>query len=414
MNQRGKGRIAKALVLVMLTVFLCGSTAMAQGSGSEDWPYVNKIEVGAIIKGISAGGPGGKYVDYDFYVGGKQYFCSSDNNVHLNRYYKVTGVVVDDVNKTVNVSGDQMIQFEIAEKTSWKKTGDTVTLNLAQEYKAELDKYKDDEFIKWYVWAWRSNNQPGGYEKKYTQEEAASMLGVSTDMLKEKECSVTFTIPAEWEDYMLVGIDPAFDDSTISGNIPPEPDRNEGAGKGDDTGRTTAAEPAASTARNNVVLSNGTRLNSAGAIHNVAAGINGAAVMTSQEEMNTRAGLSSQNVEAGANAKLYVGSTYKKAEKAALTDAVSQTGAKAITLINIDLYTIGKTGIVNSIVKLQGEEAVRIVIGLPADAVKEGRSFSLVYMDENGQAVEIPDLDNDPYTLTVDLTRFGSFAVIYR
>lgn len=285
--------------------------------------------------------------------------------MHLNRYYKVTGTAVDDVNKTVNVSGEQMIQFEIAEKAGWKKTGDTVTLNLAKEYKAELDKYKDDEFIKWYVWAWRSNNQPGGYEKKYTQEEAASMLGVSTDMLKEKECSVTFIIPAEWEDYMLVGIDPAFDDSTISGNIPPEPDRNESAGTSSNSGRTTATEPIA---QNNVVLSNGTRLNSAGAIHNVAAGINGAAVMTSQEEMNTRAGLSSQNVEAGANAKLYVGSTYKKAEKAALTDAVSQTGAK----------------------------------------------FSLVYMDENGQAVEIPDLDNDPYTLTVDLTRFGSFAVIYR
>lgn len=411
MNQRGKGRIAKALVLVMLTVFLCGSTAMAQESRSTDWPYVGEIEAGAIIRGISAGGPGGKYVDYDFYVGGKQYFCSSDNNVHLNRYYKVTGVAVDDVNKTVNVSGDQMIQFEIAETTSLKQIGDTVTLNLAQEYKEELDKYKDNEFIKWYVWAWRSNGLQEGYQKKFTQEESASMLGVTPETLEKKECSITFAIPAEWEDYMIVGIDPAFDNSTISGNIPPEPDRNESAGTSSDSGRTTKAEPIA---QNNVVLSNGTRLNSAGAIHNVAAGINGAAVMTLQEEMNTRAGLSSQNVEAGANAKLYVGSTYKKAEKAALTDAVSQTGAKAITLINIDLYTIGKTGIVNSIVKLQGEEAVRIVIGLPADAVKEGRSFSLVYMDENGQAVEIPDLDNDPYTLTVDLTRFGSFAVIYR
>lgn len=411
MNQRGKGRIAKALVLVMLTVFLCGSTAMAQESRSTDWPYVGEIEAGAIIRGISAGGPGGKYVDYDFYVGGKQYFCSSDNNVHLNRYYKVTGVAVDDVNKTVNVSGDQMIQFEIAETTSLKQIGDTVTLNLAQEYKEELDKYKDNEFIKWYVWAWRSNGLQEGYQKKFTQEESASMLGVTPETLEKKECSITFAIPAEWEDYMIVGIDPAFDNSTISGNIPPEPDRNESAGTISGSGRTTKAEPIA---QNNVVLSNGTRLNSAGAIHNVAAGINGAAVMTSQEEMNTRAGLSSQNVEAGANAKLYVGSTYKKAEKAALTDAVSQTGAKAITLINIDLYTIGKTGVVNSIVKLQGEEAVRIVIGLPADAVKEGRSFSLVYMDENGQAVEIPDLDNDPYTLTVDLTRFGSFAVIYR
>lgn len=414
MKQRGKGITAKLLVLVMLAVFLCGSTVMAQEAESNDWLYVCNIKEGDIIRGISAGGSEGKYIDYSFYVNGKEYRCE-DGNVHLNRFFSVTGINIDNTDKTVKISGDQMIKFWIGENFSWKKIGDMVTLDLAQEYKAELDKEKDKEFIKWYVWGWRSGNNDGGYETKYSLEEAASMLGVEPEKLQEKECTVTFTLSGQWEDHMEAGIDPSFEgsDSTISGNVPSEPEENKNteSKRSGNSGQTAAQEPVS---KKEVVLSDGTTLTSKGAMHNIASGINGAAVMTSQEEMNARAGLSAQDVEAGVNAKMYMGNTYKKAEKIMLADAVSQIGAKVAALINIDLYTIGKTGEVAVVDKLNGEEPVRVVIGLPAGVAKEGRSFSLVYMDENGQAVEIPDLDNDLRTLTVDLTRFGAFAIVYR
>lgn len=413
MNQRGKGITAKLLMLVMLAVFLCGSTVMAQESGSNDWLYAGNIKTGDYIRGISAGGPEGRYIDYDFFVNGVEYQCK-EGNVFLHRYFEVTGKTIDDTNKTVNISGDSVIKFYASDKSdsfSWKKVGETVTVDLAKEYKAELDNNKDKEFKKWYVWAWRSNNSDEGYQKKYSLEEAASVLGVKQEALQEKECTVTFKIPAEWGEFMVVGIDPAFEgsDSTISGNIPSEPEKNESGSS--NSGRTTAPEPVV---KKEVVLSDGSVLKSNGSIHNIASGINGAAVMTSQEEMNTRAGLSAQDVEAGVNARLYMGNTYKKAEKTMLTDAVSQTGAKVIAFINIDLYTIAKNGKVESISKPNGEEAIRVVIGLPAGVAKEGRSFSLVYMDENGKAVEIPDMDSDLRTLTVDLTRFGAFAIVYR
>lgn len=415
MNQKGKGRIARLLTLIMLTVFLCGNTVMVSNA-STDWPYVDNINIGDRIRGISAGGPTGRYVDYSFYVNGIEYQCEKDNGgVHLNRHYIVERVDVDHVNKTVKVTGEQRIELEIADKTSYKKIGESVTVNLGQEYKAELDKKKD--FLKWYVALWRSSSSDNGYIKKCGLEETAAMLGVTQEVVQDKNCTITFTIPDEWKDYTTVYISPAYEsnDPTVSGNVPSKPEENKDSSpaksESSSSGQTTAPE---SVSGKTVVLSNGTTLASAGAMHNIAAGINGAVVTTPQETMNASAGLSPQDVAAGTNAKLYMGNTYKKAEKTALNDAVSQLGANLMTMVNVDLYTIAKNGTVTAIRTLNGEEGVRVVIGLPAGIAKDGRSFSLVYMDENGKAVEIPDLDNDPRTLTVDLTRFGSFAIVYR
>lgn len=397
----------------MIAVFLCGSTVTAQEGAYDDWPYVGNMKTGDIIRGISAGGPNGAYINYDFFVNGVGY-RKTDGNVFLNRYYRVTGIDINNTDKTVNISGDSVIKFYTSDTDNftWKEPGETVTVDLAKENKAELDENSAKEFIKWYVWAWRSeSNNDGGYEKKYSLEEAASVLGVEQEVLQKKESTITFKIPAQWGEFMQAGISPSFNDtdSTVSGNVPSGSGKHESGSS--NSAQTTASEPAA---KKEVVFSDGTVLKSIGAIHNVASGINGAAVMTSQEEMNTRAGLSVQDVAAGVNAKLYIGNTYKKSEKTTLSDAVSQTGAKMLTLLNIDLYTIQKNGKVEYIQRPDGEETVRMVIGLPENAAKEGRSFSLVYMDENGKAAEIADVDNDLRTMTVDLPRFGAFAVVYR
>lgn len=412
MNRRRKGKTAKLLVLVMLMVFMCGSTAMAEESSFNGWQYAGSIDAGSYLQGISASTPYPDkyqdYRDYEFFVNGEKYTCDSDGRVFLNRYYLVKDVVIDSVNKAVKVSGEPVIQFWIGNKSEWKKTGDTVTLNLAQVWQQELEENK--EFARWYVWAWKSGDGDG-VVKKYSSEETASFLGVTVEALQKKECTVTFNIPSEWEEFMEVGIDPSFNKNTVSGNVPSEPDKSGGSNHSQT--KETAAAPETEV-KKEVVMSDGTTLTSAGAMYNVVRGLNGAAVLTPQQDMNTRAGLTPQEVEAGSNAKLYMGNTYKAAEKALLTEAVSQTGATTVNMINIDLYSIAKSGLVANIKKPAGEEPVRLIIGLPDGAVKEGRSFSLVYMGEDGKAVEIPDLDSDPRTLTVDLTRFGAFAVTYR
>lgn len=406
MKQRGKRKMAAVLTFVMLAVFLCGGTVMAQEQQMGDVRYAGGIRTGDCIRGISATAPVEGSVDYSsyrFFVNGKEYSCGADGNVFFNNPYVVTDIQTDDTNKTIKISGDFMLRFQLNGNNSWRKRGEQVSVNLTETYKTMLDGMKEgDIFYKWYVWTYKS-----GEFKEYDLETSAAFLGVAPEVLEKKDCAFTFTIPDAWEEYQ-VGINPAIDwSSTVSGNVPSQPE------EGGSGGSSSAAAPVIEE-KKEVVLSNGTALKSMSAMQNVAHGINGAAIITPQEDMNTRAGLSAQDAAAGSSAKLYMGNTYKAVEKTQLTQAVSQLGVSAFNMINIDLYSIAKSGKVANIKGIAGEEPVRLVIGLPAGIAKEGRSFSLVYMGEDGKAVEIPDLDNDPLTLTVDLTRFGAFAIVYR
>lgn len=413
MKQRGKRKMAAVLTFVMLAVFLCGGTVMAQKQQIGDVLYAGGIRTGDCIRGISATAPVEGSVDYSsyrFFINGKEYSCGADGNVFFNPSYVVTDIQTDDTNKTIKISGDFMIEFQLNGNDSWRKRGEQVSVNLTEEYKTELDGMEEgDIFWKWYVWTYKS-----GEVKDYDLETSAAFLGVAPEVLEKKECAFTFTIPDAWEEYQIVGIKPAIEwNSTVSGNVPSQPEEGVSGGSSQSGGSSSAAAPVIEE-KKEVILSNGTVIKSLGAMQNVAHGINGAAIITPQEDMNTRAGLSAQDAAAGSSAKLYMGNTYKAAEKTQLTQAVSQLGVSAFNMINIDLYSIAKSGKVANIKGIAGEEPVRLVIGLPAGIAKEGRSFSLVYMGEDGKAVEIPDLDNDPLTLTVDLTRFGAFAIVYR
>lgn len=414
MNLRGKRKVVNLLAAVMLMSFLCGNTAMARYVGDWQCPYMVDLKAGDYIASVAIAkwnGDGEKYFDYDFYINEIPYFIS-DGYLNLNgAYFQVQSVVINDEAKTVNITADWLISIGVfGGDSGWMKAGETTT-SFMDERGWEDIKSKNGKFNNWYV-AWEKTD---GTQGSYTLEESASILGVTTDVLKNPESVITLTVLSSWEkeQYWYVGIGYSFSHSSVSGNVPsnPVPENGGSADSAGSSEQTTQAEEP----KNNVRLSNGTTLTSAGSIHNVAKGINGAAVVTPQENMDAEAGISAENAAAGTHAKLYVGNTYKGSEKTMLLNAVSGLNATIVNMINIDLYTIDKTGKVSNLRNLAGEnpEPVRMVIGLPEHVCKEGRSFSLVYYID-GQAVEITDMDSDNRTLTVDLTHFGPFAIIYR
>lgn len=416
MNQREKRKMAVMLTFVMLAVFLCGGTVMAQENQYE-YKYVQGIHIGDRIMGIGALAPSEIYPDYtnySFFVNGKGYpVDAASGYVLLNKPYDITNLYIDNDNRTINVSGDFLIDLQLNGQNSLKKRGEVVSVNLSEAYRAQLDAMdENDVFYKWYVWTYDSSKDEF---KEYDLNPSAAFLNVTPETLTVKECNITFTIPDEWEQYTKVGIKPAIqiNSGSISGNVPPQPDTDVSTVSGNSSSSSGTAAPEAES-KKDVVFSNGTAIKSMSAMQNVARGINGAAIVTSQKDMNIRAGLSDQDVAAGSKAKLYIGNTYKESEKTQLNVAVSQMGMTSVNMINIDLYSITKSGKVANIKEVVGQDHIRLIIELPTNLIKEGRSFSLVYMGADGNAVEIQDLDNDPRTLTVDLTRFGSFAIVYR
>ncbi len=56
---------------------------------------------------------------------------------------------------------------------------------------------------------------------------------------------------------------------------------------------------------------------------------------------------------------------------------------------------------------------IRIVIEIPAEFRAAGRSFAMV-RNHGGTAEVLPDLDNDPNTLTFETDRFSPYALVYK
>lgn len=56
---------------------------------------------------------------------------------------------------------------------------------------------------------------------------------------------------------------------------------------------------------------------------------------------------------------------------------------------------------------------IRIVLAVPAELLKDGRNYSVIRVHGDETTV-LPDLDNDPATVTIETDRFSTYALVYQ
>ncbi len=101
-------------------------------------------------------------------------------------------------------------------------------------------------------------------------------------------------------------------------------------------------------------------------------------------------------------------------EDKAVVEAVieqSSAGETVALYLNIDLTkTVGESEAANI---TETDEPVTITITIPEALQQADRSFSVIRVHD-GVATQLPDLDKDPATVTIQTDRFSTYALVYR
>lgn len=411
MSERNKRRWSVLLALTLLCTMLFGSTVSAAR-----W-HEGYSDVGNLVQG--------DFIDVSCVLGIPQDYTVTINGQRVTGSYvtMADSIVVsyekDENNKTIDFVYEKLSEYRRlsangAEGSAYYvKPGTQVTLKTSLP-----DNLKQASlgFRRWYVTSGKVNGW-------YADPSKAVDVGLNEEELSQE--TISFTMPdRDLYIYYEYGI------NTVSGNswwfghwssdmegLVPVEIEVEGSGSSgtasdsnQDGGQAEASEPTAE--RPNVIQrADGTTITSETQMQYVARSVQGVIPVTGKAAVDSAAGLTKQQIEDGTKAKFYIGDVYKKDVKKLLENCVQQAGGSLVSMLDMDLYTIGRDG-VNAV--KDTKEPVTMVIGLPQKHIKEGREFSLVYADADGRLAEIRDTDNDPGTITVDLTRFGAFAVIYK
>ena len=138
---------------------------------------------------------------------------------------------------------------------------------------------------------------------------------------------------------------------------------------------------------------------------------NGTAVTTSKEDVKKAIGLTEEEIKAGTNASIYMTDDVKAADRELLKDAASSKGKKVLNMVISDMYSITKDGVITKL--HNSKEPVSLMFGLPKDAVKGDRNYSVICVARDGSVVELEDTDKDASTVTIKTTVFGKYAIVY-
>ena len=136
--------------------------------------------------------------------------------------------------------------------------------------------------------------------------------------------------------------------------------------------------------------------------------IEGLAVRTSYEAVCTAAGLTAETPE-GEKISLYVCDNQNKEEQEVFSSAAELLGLKVVCMVDVDMYHFTRNDC-RTVKTLQSP--VEITAALPAWAVQQGGSFSVLCADETGQLHVLPDLDTNSGTITVQTTCMGTYAIV--
>lgn len=162
---------------------------------------------------------------------------------------------------------------------------------------------------------------------------------------------------------------------------------------------------------NQVVASNGTK--SVSSIEGVY-GKNCAAGVIYKDQSNRikqSAGLTEEEIGKGILVKYYICESRNKSMNKKLTDTATDKGYRLLGILKNDLYKMNK-GNITPIRKTS--EALTIVLGLPEKLRNDKYEIAVLCFDENGNAVEMMDVDEDKATITVQAYDFGYWAIVYR
>lgn len=131
------------------------------------------------------------------------------------------------------------------------------------------------------------------------------------------------------------------------------------------------------------------------------------AVMTGLEQAKTAAGIGT-----GSKLSLYI--TDAKPSETAVTvmnDVSALLNRKTAGVFHADLYEISARGVTS--LKTTPDK-LRIIIRIPENDTAAGRTFSILVPDNQGNVLELPDLDSDDKTITVDASNFGVWTLVYQ
>lgn len=123
------------------------------------------------------------------------------------------------------------------------------------------------------------------------------------------------------------------------------------------------------------------------------------------------AGLTEEEIGKGVLVKYYICESRNKEMNKKLADSTAEKGYKLLGVINNDLYKMNK-GSITPVRKTS--EALTIVLGLPEKLRNDKYEIAVLCFDENGNSVEMTDMDEDKATVTVQANHFGYWAIAYR
>lgn len=159
------------------------------------------------------------------------------------------------------------------------------------------------------------------------------------------------------------------------------------------------------TPTNIVSLGNGSSVTST--IHGVyiAKVVDGTVVTTPKEDVRNALGISDKSTNVSA---YFCDSRNKEVNQdlKAIADAKNKTVAACF---HADMYSITAQGKVESI--KDSKEPITMVFGIPKDL--QGKTFSIICRDKNGNTVIFEDIDFDPNTITISANVFGVYALVY-
>lgn len=165
------------------------------------------------------------------------------------------------------------------------------------------------------------------------------------------------------------------------------------------TTTAVAAVPATSTVAGTVTTTKGTYL---------ATSVNGAAVTTSVASIASGYGLSAGEAPYAKMTNMDPAKSHLA--KAAIDLAAASQGGEVGPMINLEFGKMagGKYSLLSS----EGPE-IRIALGIPKSFAQEGKTFAMVRVRAGGVVSILPDVDDNPNTITFDTTGgAGAYAII--
>lgn len=203
------------------------------------------------------------------------------------------------------------------------------------------------------------------------------------------------------------------DNMNIDGGGNQGGDGNQNANNNQNSGNQNNAGQSTSGVTVTVTTSGGTQITTTIPTSNTSSEVLSVAMITPQNQVNEFAGLEASNVQNGQYIALTVANSQcGQAAQQVINNAANAVNSMIATILEIDLGIFEQGGtLVGKVTDLT--EPIQFTISAPSNISNPGNyDFALIRL-HNGQADILPDMDDDPATITVETDGFSVYAVAY-